>query len=57
LQNPSQISADNLKNLRHETSRTYRNKKRVYLKGKVNELEMNNKNRNIRDINEFNKRY
>jgi hypothetical protein len=61
LQNPSQINGDNMKNLRRETSRTFRNKKREYLKGKVNELETNNKNRNIRDlyrgINEFKKRY
>jgi hypothetical protein len=47
LQNPSQINGDNLQNLRSETSRTFRNKKREYLKGKINELETNNKN--IRD--------
>jgi hypothetical protein len=56
LQNPSQISGDNLKNLRRETSRK---KKTEHLKGKINELETNNKNKNIRDlyrgINEFNK--
>jgi hypothetical protein len=50
LQNPSQINGDNLKNLRRETSRTFRNKKREYLKGKINELESNNKNKNIRDL-------
>jgi hypothetical protein len=27
LQNPSQINGDSLQNLRHETSRTFRNKK------------------------------
>jgi hypothetical protein len=61
LQNPSQINGDNLQNLRHETSRTFRNKKMEYLKGKINELETNNKNKNIRDlyggINEFKKVY
>jgi hypothetical protein len=61
LQNPSQINGDNLKNLRHETSRTFRNKEREYLKGKINELETNNKNKNIRDlyrdINGFKKGY
>jgi hypothetical protein len=61
LQNPSQINGDNLKNLICETSRTFRNKKREYLKGKINELETNNKNKNIRDfyrgINEFRKGY
>jgi hypothetical protein len=49
LQNPSQINADNLENLRGET-RTFRNKKREYLKGRINELETNNKNKNIRDF-------
>jgi hypothetical protein len=61
LQNPSQINGDNLKNLRHETSRTFRNKKREYLKSKINEFASNNKNKNMRDlyrgINEFKKGY
>jgi hypothetical protein len=61
LQNPSQINGDNLKNLRCETSRIFRKKKREYLKGKINVLETNNKNKNIRDlyrgINEFKKGY
>jgi hypothetical protein len=39
-----------VQNLRHETSITFRNKKREYLKDKVNELEINNKNKNIRDF-------
>jgi hypothetical protein len=43
LQNPNQISGNNLKNLRSETSRTFRNKKIEYLKGRINELETNNK--------------
>jgi hypothetical protein len=50
LQNPSQINGNNLQNLRHETNRTFRNKKRKYLKGKISELETNNKNKNIRDL-------
>jgi hypothetical protein len=50
LQNPSQINGDNLQNLRCETKRTFRNKKREYLKGKINHLETNNKNKNIRDL-------
>jgi hypothetical protein len=61
LQNPSQINGDNLQNLRHETSRKFRNKQREYLKGKINEHETNNKNKNIRDlyrgIYEFKKGY
>jgi hypothetical protein len=59
LQNPNQINGDNLKNLRRETSRTFRKNTRGYLKGKINELETNNKNQNIRDfyrgMNEFKK--
>jgi hypothetical protein len=43
LQNPSQINEDTLQNVRRESGRTFRNKKREYLKGKINELENNNK--------------
>jgi hypothetical protein len=50
LQDPNQINGDNLKNLRCETSRIFRNKKKEYLKGKINELETNNKTKNIRDL-------
>jgi hypothetical protein len=61
LQNPNQISGDNLQNVRHETSRIFRDKKREHLKGKINELETNNKDKNIRDlyrdINGFKKGY
>jgi hypothetical protein len=60
-QNPNQINRDNLKNVRLETSRIFRNKKREHLKDKINEVEANNKNKNIRDfyrgINEFKKGY
>jgi hypothetical protein len=61
LRNPSQINGDKLQNLRRETSRTFRNKKREYLEDEINKLETNNKNKNIRDlyrgINEFKKCY
>jgi hypothetical protein len=61
LQNPSQISGDNLQNLRRETSRIFRNKKREYLRGKINARETKTKNKNIRDlyrgINAFKKGY
>jgi hypothetical protein len=43
LQNPSQINGDNLQNLRRETNTTLGNKKREYLKGKINEFENHNK--------------
>jgi hypothetical protein len=55
------VNEDNLSNVRQETSRHFRNKKREYLKDKINELESNSKNKNIRDlhrdINEFKKGY
>jgi hypothetical protein len=47
--------------LRHEASRHFRNKKREYLKGKINELATNSKNKNIRHlyrgINEYKRAY
>jgi hypothetical protein len=61
LQNPNQSNVDNLNNVRREASRHFRNKKKEYLKAKVNELETNAKNKNIRDlyrgINDFKKGY
>jgi hypothetical protein len=50
-----------MQSLRLETCKTFRNKKKKCLKSKINELETNNKNKNIRDfyrdINEFKKGY
>jgi hypothetical protein len=61
LQNPSQVNGDNMDNVRREASKTFRSKKREYLKNKINELETNSKNKNIRDlyrgINAFKKGY
>jgi hypothetical protein len=48
LQDPSEINGDNMNNVRHEISRYFRNKKREYLKDKINELATNSKNKNIR---------
>jgi hypothetical protein len=50
LQNPNQSNVDNLNNVRREASRQFRNKKMEYLKAKINELETNSKNKNIRDL-------
>jgi hypothetical protein len=50
LQNPNQNNGDNLINVRREASRHFRNKKKEYLKAKVNELESSSKNKNIRDL-------
>jgi hypothetical protein len=50
LQNPNQNNGDNLHNVRWESSRYFRNKKKEYLKAKINELETNSKKKNIRDL-------
>jgi hypothetical protein len=50
LQNPNQSNLDNLKNTRQGAGRHFRNKKREYLKAKMNELETNSKNKNIREL-------
>jgi hypothetical protein len=61
LQDPNEVNEDNQSRVRWEASRHFRNKKREYLKDKINKLEWNSKNRNIRDlyrgINEFKKSY
>jgi hypothetical protein len=55
------VNEDNLSGVRREASRLFRNKKREYLRDKINELESDSKNKNIRDlyrgINEFKKGY
>jgi hypothetical protein len=50
LQDPSEIKGDNLNNVRREASRHFRNKKKEYLKDKINNLATNSKNKNIRDL-------
>jgi hypothetical protein len=61
LQNPNQVNVHHLNNVRREASRHFRNKKKEYLKAKINELETNSKNKNIRvlyrGINDFKKSY
>jgi hypothetical protein len=51
------INGDDLKNIRYEASRHFRNKYREYLRDKINEFVTNRKNKNIRNlhggINEF----
>jgi hypothetical protein len=42
-QDPNQSVVDNLNSVRHETSRHFRNKKKLYLKAKTDELEINRK--------------
>jgi hypothetical protein len=61
LQDPIEINWDNLNNVRHEASRRFRSKKREYLKDKINELAMNSKKKNTRNMyrgmNEFKRGY
>jgi hypothetical protein len=47
LQDPSEITGNNLKNVRRSASRHFRNKKREYLIGKIHDLAMNIKDKNI----------
>jgi len=61
IQDPSQSNVDILNNVRREVSRHFRNKKKTYLRAKIEELETNSKIQNIRDlyrgINDFTKGY
>ena len=50
LQDPNESSVDNVNNVRHEDSRHFRNKKKEYLKAKIDELETNSKIKTIRDF-------
>ena len=50
VQDPSQSNVDNLNNVRHEANRHFRNKKKEYLKAKIEELATNNKIKNMRDL-------
>ena len=50
VQDPSQSNVGNLNNVRHEASRHFRNKKKAYLKAKIEDLETNSKIKNIRDL-------
>jgi hypothetical protein len=57
IHDPSEIKGVNLYSVRCEASRYFRNKKREYLKDRINELATNSKNKDIRylyrGINEF----
>ena len=61
IQDPSQSNVDNLNKVRCEVSRHFRNKKKAYLRAKIEELETNNKIQNIRKlyrgISDFKKGY
>ena len=61
IQDPSPSKVDNLNSVRREVSRHFRNKKKAYLRAKIEELETNSKTQNISDlyrgINDFKKGY
>ena len=50
VQDPSQSNAENLNNVRREASRHFRNRKKAYLKAKIEELETASKIKNTRDF-------
>ena len=60
IQYPSQRIVDNLKNVRRDASRHFK-EKRAYLKAKIEELETNSKIHNVsdlyRDISDYKKGY
>jgi hypothetical protein len=57
LQDPSELNEDTSSDVMREASRQFRNKKREYLKDRINEPGSNSKNKNIgnlyRSITEF----
>jgi len=61
IQDPSRSNVGNLNNVRRDASINFRNKKKAYLKAKIEEHETNSKINNIRDlyrgINDFKKGY
>jgi hypothetical protein len=61
LQDTNEANEYNLSDVRREGSRHFRNKKREYLKDKINDIESNSNNKNIRDLysgtDEFKKGY
>jgi hypothetical protein len=61
FKNGFSINGDNQNNIRRKTSRHFRNKKREYMKDKIDVLATNSKNKNIRclyrGMKEFKKGY
>ena len=54
IQDPSQSNVDNLNNVRHDDGRHFGNKKKEYLKDKIEELEtIKNITDLYRDVNDF----
>ena len=61
IQDPSQSDVDILNNVRREVRRHFRDKKKAYLRAKIEELETNSMIQNTRDLyrgnNDFMKGY
>ena len=61
VQDPSQSNVYNLSNVRREATRHFGNKRKAYLRAKIEVLETNSKIKNIRDlyrgISDFKKGY
>ena len=49
VQGSRQSNVDNPNNVRYDTSRHFRNKKKAYLKARIEEIETNSKIKNIRE--------
>ena len=50
LQDPNQSNVDNLNNVKYEASRHFSNKKKEYLKAKMDDCQTNSKIKNIRGV-------
>jgi hypothetical protein len=50
IQDPSLRNVDNLNNVRRDAGRHFRNKRKAYLKAKIEELETNSTIKNVRDL-------
>jgi hypothetical protein len=50
LQDPRKLNGYNVNNIRQETSKHFRNKKRKYLKDKIDDFVTNSRNKNILDL-------
>jgi hypothetical protein len=50
LKDSSEVNGDNINNIRREVSRHFSKKMREYLKEKINEVALNSKYKNIRDL-------
>jgi len=61
VRDPNLSNIDNINNVRREASRNCRNKKKEYLKAKIDQLDSSSKTKNntnlYRDINNFKKLY